>query len=27
VPEAFRSIGLEVGIKVIGPPLAESDPL
>lgn len=26
-PDAFRSIGLEVGMEVVGPPLAESDPL
>lgn len=27
VPEAFRSLGQEVGMDVVGPPLAVSDPL
>jgi quercetin dioxygenase-like cupin family protein len=27
VPDAFRTIGSEVGMDVLGPPLAQSDPL
>jgi quercetin dioxygenase-like cupin family protein len=27
IPEAFRSLGSEVGMEVAGPPLAKSDPL
>ncbi len=27
VPQAFRSIGSQVGMDVVGPPLAASDPL
>lgn len=27
IPEAFRSIGREVGMDVVGPPLSRSDPL
>lgn len=27
VPEAFRNIGAEVGMEVVGPPLAISDPI
>jgi hypothetical protein len=27
VPEAFRRLGSEVGMDVVGPPLAQSDPL
>ncbi len=26
-PDAFRSIGGEVGMEVVGPPLAVSDPM
>jgi hypothetical protein len=26
-PEVFRSIGTKVGMEVLGPPLAQSDPL
>ena len=26
-PDAFRSIGSEVGMEVLGPPLAQSNPL
>jgi hypothetical protein len=27
VPEAFRMLGSEAGMDVVGPPLAQSDPL